>query len=335
MIQLLYIGNKLSVHGLNKTTIETLGENLEKEGFLVKYASDKSNFLFRLLEMIWATATIKKCDYLLLDTYSSKAFWFAFICSQIARVRKIKYIPILHGGNLPNRLKKKPFLTQLIFKNAYINVAPSNYLKSEFEKKNFTNIIFIPNSIELEKYTFKKREKLQPKLLWVRAFATIYNPEMAIYVLAKIVKKYPSASLTMIGPDKDGSMQTTKELAKKLQVEVTFTGQLSKKEWHNLAQKHDIFINTTHFDNTPVSLLEIMALGLPIISTNVGGIPFLINHKKTGYLVEDNAVLQMEESVKKLVEDTALAQYLITNAKEEVEQWNWKVVKKEWIKLLK
>lgn len=335
MIQLLYIGNKLSAHGLNKTTIETLGENLEKEGFLVKYASDKSNFIFRLLEMIWATATIKKCDYLLLDTYSSKAFWFAFICSQIARVRKIKYIPILHGGNLPNRLKRNPFLTQLIFKNAHINVAPSNYLKSEFEKKNFTNSIFIPNSIELEKYTFKKREKLQPKLLWVRAFAAIYNPEMAIHVLAEIVKKYPSASLTMIGPDKDGSMQTTKELAKKLQVEVTFTGQLSKKEWHNLAQKHDIFINTTHFDNTPVSLLEIMALGLPIISTNVGGIPFLINHKKTGYLVEDNAVIQMVESVKKLVESTALAQHLITNAKEEVEKWNWEVVKKEWIKLLK
>src|SRR5690606_26029918 len=170
-MKLLYIGNKLSSHGLNKTTVETLGENLAKEGFEVVSVSGRKSFFLRLLEMIWAALTTKNISYLLIDTYSTKAFWFAFFCSQIARVRKIKYIPILHGGDLPKRLKNNPKLCKMLFGNAYKNVAPSNYLKSVFEKCGFNNVIYIPNTIEMEKYNFKPREKAEPKLLWVRAFA--------------------------------------------------------------------------------------------------------------------------------------------------------------------
>lgn len=101
-MKLLYIGNKLSKHGLNKTTVETLGEDLAKEGFEVASVSSRKSFFLRLLEMIWVTLTTKNISYLLIDTYSTKAFWFAFICSQIARIRNINYIPILHGGDLPN-----------------------------------------------------------------------------------------------------------------------------------------------------------------------------------------------------------------------------------------
>ena len=99
---------------------------------------------------------------------------------------------------------------------------------------------------------------------------------MAVKVLQQLQKQYPSATLTMVGPDKDGSLQTTKDFAKSLGITVNFSGQLTKEEWWELASKHDIFINTTHFDNTPVSVMEAMALGLPVVSTNVGGIPYLL-----------------------------------------------------------
>ena len=57
----------------------------------------------------------------------------------------------------------------------------------------------------------------------------------------------------------------------------------AKKEKKELASKHDIFINTTHFDNTPVSVMEAMALGLPVISTNVGVIPFLLTNEQNAF----------------------------------------------------
>ena len=330
-MKLLYLGNQLSKHGYNKTTIETLGLQLEQEGYVVYYASNKKTFLFRLLDMMLAVFIYrKKVTCILIDTYSTKAFWYAFVCSQLARVFNIKYIPILHGGNLPNRLQKNPKLCQMVFANAYQNVAPSGYLRQAFQEAGFTNVIYIPNSIEIEKYAFKNRTEFAPKLLWVRAFATIYNPEMAVKVLFELQRIYPNASLTMVGPDKDGSLQTTKAFADFINCKVSFTGQLSKEDWWQLASEHDIFINTTHFDNTPISVMEAMALGLPVVSTNVGGIPYLLADKENALLVNDDDVSSMTDAICSLLEDQQKASDLALNARHFIEQMDWNVVKEEW-----
>lgn len=332
--KILYIGNQLSRHGLNKTTIETLGPDLEKEGFTLVYASDKRQFLFRLLAMVKTTLFSRSVDYVLIDTYSTTAFWYAFVCSQIARFRKMKYIPILHGGNLPLRLENQPRIARMVFKNAYQNVAPSNYLKAVFENQGYTNVMYISNTIPLQHYTFKKRSVFQPKLLWVRAFASIYNPQMAVLVFATLKKKYSNATLTMVGPDKDGSLKQTKQLADTLGVDVNFTGQLSKEAWWNLAAEHDIFINTTHFDNTPVSLIEVMALGLPIVSTNVGGIPYLVENNKQALLVNDDKVEEMVGAIEVLIENPILANEMVLEANNLASSFNWDVVKLQWEILL-
>lgn len=334
MTKLLYIGNKLSQHGLNITTIETLGSQLQTEDYDVVSVSNKKSFVARMWDMVWTIISAKDVDFVLIDTYSTKAFWFAFISSQIARFRKIKYIPILHGGNLPKRLQQNPILSNLIFKNAYKNVAPSAYLKHEFDSAGFNNITFIPNSIELSQYIFKERTTIKPKLLWVRAFATIYNPEMAIQVLFEVKKKYPSASLTMVGPDKDGSLRQSQTLAEKLGIEVTFSGKLSKKEWIQLSEEFDIFINTTNFDNTPVSVIEAMALGLPIVSTNVGGIPYLLEDKRTALLVNKEAIKEMAKAIDNTIENVLDTQKRIARARQLSEEWSWSNVKQLWKTIL-
>jgi glycosyltransferase involved in cell wall biosynthesis len=332
--KLLYIGNKLSKHGFNKTTVEIVSELLKHEGFEVTTASDKKNFVLRVLDMLFTISKkATKTDYIIIDTYSTKAFWYAILCSQLARFLNIKYIPILHGGNLPNRLTKNPKLCQLVFKNAYYNIAPSNYLKETFEKVGFTNVIYIPNSIEITNYPFKNRNIFLPNLLWVRAFAAIYNPKMAIDVLAIIKQQYPEATLTMVGPDKDGSLVTTKKYADSLGLKVNFTGKLSKKEWIKLAEKHTIFINTTHFDNTPVSVIEAMALGLPVLSTNVGGIPFLITHNENGFLVNDNDTMANE--IMQIIDNSERAIAVVNSAKSLVNSFDWEVVKEKWVSILK
>lgn len=336
MKQLLYIGNKLSKQGLNKTTIETLGASLEGLGFQVVYTSDKKHLFFRIVDMVLTLFKVaKKVDFILIDTYSTKAFWYAFICSQLARVLKLKYIPILHGGNLPNRLNKNPFLSKLIFKNAYQNVAPSNYLKSVFEKLGYTNVIHIPNTIEIKKYTFTERVTFTPKLLWVRAFASIYNPLMAVEVLFELQKIYPNATLTMVGPDKDGSLALTKQKARDLGVQIEFTGQLSKEQWWHLSESHDIFINTTHFDNAPVSLIEAMALGLPIISTNVGGIPYLLSHNENALLVNDTDVNEMVAAIKYTLVDFEKTIAITKKARSHTATMDWETIKEKWTALLR
>jgi glycosyltransferase involved in cell wall biosynthesis len=335
MSSLLYIGNKLSDHGYTSTSIETLGLFLEAEGFKVYYASSKKNKFFRMLEMLLMTFKYaKKVDYVLIDTYSTINFWYAFFISQLCRILGVKYIPKLHGGDLPSRIVRTKFFSNLIFKNAYINIAPSFYLYEAFKKNGYTNLKYIPNTIELQIYPQSTKEFKVPKILWVRSFAKIYNPLMAIKVFINIKKKYPEAQLCMIGPKKDESYEKAVRFAHKNNVEVTFTGKLSKENWIAVSKDFNIFINTTHFDNTPISVIEAMALGLPVVSTNVGGIPFLLEHNVNALLVSDNDTEGMILQVNRLIEESDLAATIAKNAKETVADFDWEVVKKQWIELL-
>ena len=335
MKKLLYIGNKLAVHGHNPTTIDTLSVLFANEGYHVVSASSRSNKVVRILDML---ATLfrhaKTTDFVIIDTYSTANFWYAFLVSQCCRILKCRYIPFLHGGNLPERLSKSPRWCRMIFNNAYRNVAPSLYLKQIFEDFKVPNVSYVPNVIELKEYDFKERIGLKPRLLWVRAFADIYNPKMAVAVLGELQKKYPEASLCMVGPEKDGSLAATKQYAETKKVTVQFTGRLTKKEWTGLAPDFDIFISTTHFDNTPVSVLEAMALGMPVVATNVGGIPYLLTHDIDAQLVGDNAVIEMSEAIVKLIENPDFAREQTKNAYRKIIAFDWTEVKKQWDNLL-
>jgi len=334
---ILYIGNNIKSSFNNVTTLSLLSSLLKKEGYSLEIASSKKNQLLRVLDMLWNVIKYKKnIDYILIDTYSTRNFYYTFATSQLARLLKLKYIPILHGGNLPNRLERSPKLSNLIFKNSYKNIAPSNYLKIAFEKKGY-NVLFVPNVLEIQKYQFKKRTTFKPYLLYVRAFKELYNPKLAVYVLAKLKETFPNARLCMVGPDKDGALQECKDLALSLKVDsaIAFKGILSKKKWHKLSEEYDVFINTTNFDNTPVSVMEAMALGLPVVSTNVGGLPYLIDDNKSGILVPPNDIDSMTNVIKMLLNDIDRLKELSSNARNKVEQFDWEFVKHQWKAILK
>ena len=115
----MYIGNKLSEHGINQTTIETLGPLLEKEGYKLIYASSKKNQFLRILDMLWHIWQNRQCDYVLIDTYSTSSFWYALATSQLCRLLSLRYIPFLHGGNLPQRLLDHPLKCNMIFNHSF------------------------------------------------------------------------------------------------------------------------------------------------------------------------------------------------------------------------
>ena len=330
MKHLLYIGNKLAKNGGNPTGIDVLGSLLEQEGYSISYASTKRNRLFRLLEMLFATCFARNIDYVLIDTYSTTNFWYAYWVSQLCRFRKLKYIPILHGGNLPNRWQTHPKSCQRLFYYAYRNVCPSLYLMEAFGNVGCPNLVHVPNAINLQQYNYKERPLANPKILWVRAFAALYNPEMAIHVFNKLLMTFPNAELCMVGPDKDGSGVKARKLAESLGVQVDFKGKLTRKEWTELAQNYDLFINTTHFDNTPVSVIEAMSLGLAVVSTNVGGLPFLINNGEDGLLVADNDVVSMHNALLFLLKNPSEFIKITKKARIKASFFEWNQVKDKW-----
>jgi len=285
--------------------------------------------------MLFTIVKHRKNTIVLIATYSTSAFYFAYSCGRLCRLLNIPYVPLLHGGNLPERITSSPRLAEHYFSNSKMNVAVSGYLQKMLLARNWKCVV-IPNAIAISQYPFKLRTAIEPKLLWVRSFHKVYNPQMAIQVLSALRKIYSNATLTMVGPDKDDSLNDCRKLVANLGLQdyVVFTGRLSKKEWVQLAKTHDIFINTTNADNLPVSVIEAMALGMIVISTNVGGMPYLVRDDVNGLLVDVNDIADMANKVIHVCGDTSPAEKLSTNAFTTSKQFDCAVVMQQWCNLL-
>ncbi len=308
---------------------------LRKEGYKVKTASTRNNKALRLAEMIGLIAKFKNStDVVLIDTYGAMNFYYAYLVSKTCKLFDLEYIPILHGGNLPERLENSRKLSESLFGNAKVNIAPSRFLHDIFQKHGFDNTEIIPNAIKSDNYPFKKRSSFKPKLLWVRRFQKRYNPFMALKILRILKQSYPDASLCMVGPEKDGTMASCKMLVEKYDLDVRFTGKLRKKHWAELSRNYDFFINTTSVDNTPISVIEAMSLGLAIVSTDVGGMPMLIEHGRDGILVPEDDEKSMANEIIKIIEDPIKGENICLNARKKVEQFDWDLVKEQWNRVL-
>jgi glycosyltransferase involved in cell wall biosynthesis len=334
MKSLLYVGNKLSEHGHTATAIEVLGPFLEQEGFKVVYTSSKKGKLARLADMLRQTFSRRTTtNYVLIDTYSTWNFWYAFAVSQLCRILAIKYIPILHGGNLPVRLENNRKICGMIFGNSIVNVAPSGYLADAFSRAGF-RVTKIPNPFDAADFHYLKRTTLEPKLLWVRSFSSIYNPEMALRTLKIVSQKYPDAKLCMIGPDKNGILENIRQRAASDSLNVIFTGRKTKKEWAALSKEYDIFLNTAKIDNTPFSIIEALSLGMAVVSTNVGGIPHLLQDRETALLVNDNDAEAMADAIAELIENKKLSEKILTQSRDLAAQSDWQNVRQKWLEIL-
>lgn len=337
-VKILYLGNKLNEHGFTPTSVETLGERLKADFDVKQYSSIRNSFL-RLLHFWWAILRWgKTVEYILIDTYSTTAFHYAWTSALWANFMGVKYVPILHGGNLPSRAKRSPRLLSFYLRRAFVVVCPSRYLQVEMEKHFSFNSYLIPNYIDIENYPYREKSLSGGiHLLWVRSFHQTYNPQLAVRVLAQLRRiGYPDATLCMVGPDKDGSMNEVQKLAEELQLQdaIKITGRLSKSEWIELSKDYNLFINTTNVDNTPVSVMEAMALGFPVISTNVGGIPYLIDSTDLGIVVPPNSADRMVESILDLKKQPDRCKIISKSARNKSDEWDWTTVRIKWIKLL-
>lgn len=332
---ILFLGNMLSKHGLAPAMTELLAKKLAVN-YHVTLASSRLSTGARALDMvIQILRNVNRCSLVVIDVFSTSAFWYAVVCSRLLRIVKIPYVTVLRGGNLPIRLRRYPFFSSWVFGDAALNISPSLYLQRALLKQGFI-VDVVPNFIDIQMYPFKHRDRVRPRLLWVRSFHQTYNPCLAIEVLRLLVQKYSDAQLCMIGPEKDDSLKIAKEMVvtNGLQAHVKFTGKLSKSEWVSESTNFDIFINTTNFDNMPVSLLEAMALGFPVISTDVGGIPDLIKEGSNGFMVPRDNAEEFVKRIEELINDSVLCSALSRTARSFAETYSWEQVMPQWVRTI-
>jgi len=334
---LLMIGNFLSASGMNRTVNEDLAEGLDKAGMKILTTSNKPGRIPRLMDMLTTILDHKKeYEIALVDVYSGKAFIWAEACCFMLKLLNKPYILNLHGGNLPSFAVRWPHRMRRLLNSARIVVVPSAYLLDKMIRYS-SNIRVLSNPIDINKYNYRLRKSPAPRLVWLRSFHAVYNPAMAPRFMVSLLEKHPDAHLRMIGPDKkDGSYQITRDLIVKLGLSesMTLPGGIPKFDVPTWLDQGDIFVNTTNVDNTPISVLEAMACGMCVVSTDVGGIPYLIKNEHDGLLVPPSDSEAMAVAIHRILTEPGLAELLSENAHLKAKQFDGSVVLPEWQKLI-
>jgi glycosyltransferase involved in cell wall biosynthesis len=287
-----------------------------------------------MLYTVWARR--REYNVAQVDVYSGLAFIWAEAVSWLLRFLGKPIVLTLHGGNLPNFATRHPRRVSRLLSRATVVTSPSRYLISSLGKFG-VEIVELPNAIDTKLYAREKRSEVRPKIVWLRTFHRIYNPMLAPSVLFVLAKEFPSAELVMAGPaSHDGSLVETKRLVEQLglSAKVHFIGSVAKNDVPNVLGSSDIFINTTDVDNTPVTVLEAMASGLCIVSTRVGGIPFLLSDGVDSLLVPANDANAMADAIARILTDQEFAERISKNAQVRASQWDWSAILPKWEKIL-
>lgn len=335
--QALFVGNFLSRVTGGRQVCEDLAVRLPDVDWRVLCASSRPSRLARLIDMAW-TAWRNRSSYTVahVDVFSGRAFvWAEIVCWILRRAGK-PYALTLHGGNLPEFARRYPRRVVRLLQSAAAVTAPSHYLREQI-RRYCDGILLLPNPIDVASYRFVLRKRPQPHLMWLRAFDTIYNPQLAVEVLALLVQQFPDVRLTMIGPDKgSGSLDATRRKATELGMTdyISLPGGIQKHDVPAAMHQGDIFLNTTNIDNAPVSVLEAMACGLCVVSTNVGGVPYLLQHEHDALLVLPDDPRAMSTAVTRLLTEPGLAERLSHNARRTAEQFDWDGILRRWDSLL-
>lgn len=262
------------------------------------------------------------------------ASYFSFVLAPTpavltAKLFRKKTLLNYHSGEAEDHLQrwgKTAIPTIKLFDEIAV---PSGYLVDVFAKFNLkSHPIF--NFVDTKKFTFRKRDPLQPVFLSNRNFEELYNIPCTLRAFALIQKEYPGAKLLLAG---DGNKKDEIiNLAGELKLNnISFLGKIPQSEMPELYSKGDIYLNSSNIDNMPVSIIEAFASGLPVVTTNAGGIPYIVSHGETGLLVERNDHVSLANEALKLLADNAMAQKIITNAHRDCVKYSWDKVYSAWL----
>lgn len=334
---ILMIGNFLSASGFNRAVCEDLRDQLQRRGWPVIATSTRVNRPARLTDMLW-TIWRRRRDYQVtqLDVFSGPAFIWAELATMLLRRLKKPYILTLHGGNLSKFAKRNPRRVRRVLSHAVAVTTPSRFLQESMQPY-YADLQLLPNPLDFSNYRYRERTVPQPRLIWLRAFHAIYNPTLAVRVAVKLRSEFPKLQLTMIGPDKgNGSRASVEATIAEFGANdyIHLTGGVPKDDVPRWLTEGDIFLNTTNLDNTPISIMEALATGLCVVSTNVGGIPFLLKHEDNALLVPPNDPEAMANAIRRILNEPELAEKLSRNARTKAESFDWSIVLPQWEKLL-
>ena len=254
--------------------------------------------------------------------FATPAIW-------ISRARGVPAVVNFRGGEAESFLDGSATIVRFTMRRAAALVVPSAFLQQVFTRFGMTARV-VPNIVDLDKFHPAQVPPPAPHVVVTRNLEPIYDIASALRAFAVLLGRCPRARMSVAGSGPE--LARLEQLARGLGVHacVTFTGRLDSEQVATLYRSASVSLNTALADNMPNSVLEALACGVPVVSTEVGGVPHVVRHEETALLVQPRDAEAMAAAMTRLIEDRALRRKLIGNGLEYVQALTWERVRAQW-----
>jgi len=256
--------------------------------------------------------------------FAAPAVWIGWL-------RGIPVVVNYRGGEADTFFSRSFRWIRPTLRRAAAVVVPSGFLAEVFNKRGIGTKT-IPNIIDMQKFTDRLENRNESlNVLVTRNLEPIYDIATALRAFHRVLHQYPQATLTVCGtgPDRQQLEAQCDELG--MRESVTFTGTVDNDRMAELYHTAGVLLNTSLVDNMPISILEALASGVPVVSTDAGGIPYLVEHNKSALLFSLGDDEGMAAAIVSLFSDRARVADLSRQGLADVQQYTWPAVK---VKLL-
>jgi len=245
----------------------------------------------------------------------------------IARLRGKPVLLNYHSGEAPDHLRRSG-LARAVLRRIGTTIVPSRFLVEVFARFGLAAEA-IPNVIDRERFRFRRRDRLRPHLLSTRNFEANYNVACTLRAFARIQLRHPDATLTIVGSGSEA--EALRVLATVLGLRgVRFVGRVAPDQMAAYYAAADVYVQTPAVDNMPLSVLEAFASGVPVVSTDAGGVRAMLTDDVHGLLapLDDDAAIA--EAVCRLLAEPGLGARLADAARRETDAYVWDAVRDRW-----
>lgn len=305
--------------------VEILQRKLQEEGHITEIFSTKGSVLWRFGLFGRLCKIAQDYDVLHIHCCSHWGFLPAMVGVTVGRRLGKRIVLTYHGGGGEKFFDKHTRLVRHFMTRTDANIVLSGFLASVFDKHQLPYSV-IPNIIELDDTHYRLRDTLKPNYICTRAHETLYNIPCILKAFQKVQSKLPEATLTLVGSGSEhyNLIKMSEELGLH---NITFTGRVDNKDIYSYLDKADIMLSSPTVDNMPVSLLEAMNAGLLVISSNVGGVPYMVKNNNTGLLFESDNSDELATKMLWAIENQSIAITITMQAHKDVARYRWENIK--------
>lgn len=307
--------------------VDILQKMLQADGHTAEVFSTKAPLLRRMLLPFKLKSTGKDFDVFHIHCCSNWGFLPAVVGVSVGRRLGKRIVLTYHGGGGEKFFDRHPKLVRHFLTRTDANIVLSGFLAQVFEKHGLP-FVTIPNILELGDSRFRQREMLLPNYICTRAHEPLYNIPCILRAFRKVQSIRPEATLTLVGggSEHENLVQMAEELG--LQ-NVTFTGRVANEDIYTYLDRADIMLSAPTVDNMPVSVLEAMNAGLLVISSKVGGVPYMVKNNSTGLLFDSDDSDALAGKMLWAIDNQTVGRAIALQGHKAVSRYRWENIKEQ------